>query len=100
QCFGIFALMGVAELSPSVPSRRRGFKRLDEVGRRLHFSLIDVEVEPHLNRLASLESRRLAIALAQGNERRSTHRGDGASIRVSIKCHLDGRAHFAKYGLG
>jgi hypothetical protein len=91
---------GVAHFLPSVPGGWRSFERLSEIGGRFHFALLGVKVEPDLERFASLQPRRFAVALPQRNERRSAHGSDGAAVRVPVERDLNGGADFAKHALG
>src|SRR5262249_54911979 len=82
--FDIFALVSVAELPPSLPGWRRGFQRPYEVGRRRDLPFVGIELEPHLDRLAALQARSLAIAPPQRNARRSSHACDRTPVRVPV----------------
>src|SRR5262245_34984365 len=56
----VLALMAVAQIAPSLPRARRGLERAHEIRGRLHFALLGIEIEPHLDRLAAFEPCRFA----------------------------------------
>src|SRR5216684_268531 len=96
----MLALVAVAELSPSLPSWRHGFECLHEVSRRFDHPFFGIEVEPHLNRLATLQAGRLAVAFPQWNARRTSHCRDRAPVSVAVQSHLDRCADLAEHGFG
>src|ERR1700683_3036422 len=87
--FDVLALMAVAQLAPAIPCRRGGLERSHEIGRRLDFALLGIEVETNVKRLTALEAGRLAIAPAERGSRRTAHRRDGAPVGVAVQRHFD-----------
>src|SRR5436190_17169338 len=96
----MFSLVAITEFSPPLPGGRRVLERFHEVDRRLDFTLVSVEVEPHIDRLSALQPGRLAVALSQRNARRTSHSRDRAPICVSIEGHLYRGSYLSKHALG
>ena len=91
---GVFALMGEAQLLPSLPCRRGGLERLGQIGGRLDLARFLVQRERHLQRLRPLHAGRLAVAGPQRDEDVAAHGCDGAAEGVAVDGDLHRRANF------
>src|SRR5262245_5872229 len=80
----ILALMGVAELAPTIPGGRRALQGVHEIGRRLDLALRRVQLDFDRQRLAALETGRFAMAAAQRDADRTAHRCDRAPVRMVV----------------
>src|SRR6185295_13662333 len=88
--FHMFALVRETQGAPSLVRTGR-FQRLHEIGGWRHLALLGIELEPHGDHLAALESRRFAIAPSKRDARRSADRADRAAIGVAVERHLHRR---------
>src|SRR5262245_66423561 len=82
--FRVLALVRVAQLAPPIPSGRRRFQGLREVGRWRHPSYVRVEIETDLERLATFQAGRFAVAAPEWNARQPAPRGHRPPVRVAV----------------
>src|SRR5262245_16971529 len=82
-----------------LPAVHRTWSRLEgskQVAGRTDLARLRIEVETHLDDLTALEACGFAVAPSERNERRSTHCGDRAAVRVAVERDLHRDAHFAE----